>query len=134
MAAIQTPGALASGPGLDLPVGTEPSIDGATEVMRFAGDGTVPIWLAFTYLGANVTLNALNFYWFGKMIETVRKRFQPEVKEANAAGEKVETDSGVFAAAAVVSSSIEVESDRKLNGSIAPVMKVEQTEMRRRKE
>jgi hypothetical protein len=47
------------------------------EIMQFAGEEFVPLWLAFTYLGSNVVLNTLNFYWFGKMIETVRKRFQP---------------------------------------------------------
>jgi len=47
------------------------------DMMRFAGEEFVPLWLAFTYLGSNVVLNTLNFYWFGKMIETVRKRFQP---------------------------------------------------------
>jgi hypothetical protein len=46
-------------------------------VMQFAGPEFVPLWLAFTYLGSNIVLNTLNFYWFGKMIETVRKRFQP---------------------------------------------------------
>merc|ERR1712000_676580 len=51
------------------------------DIMRFAGKEFVPLWLAFTYLGSNVILNTLNFYWFGKMIETVRKRFQPP-KEA----------------------------------------------------
>jgi hypothetical protein len=45
--------------------------------MQFVGTGTkaIPIWLAVTYLSSNVVLNSLNFYWFGKMIETVRKRF-----------------------------------------------------------
>ena len=47
------------------------------DVMQFAGAEYVPLWLAFTYLGSNIVLNTLNFYWFGKMIETVRKRFQP---------------------------------------------------------
>jgi len=46
-------------------------------IMQFAGEEYVPLWLAFTYLGSNVVLNTLNFYWFGKMIEAVRKRFQP---------------------------------------------------------
>ena len=46
-------------------------------LMQFMGDGTVPVWLAVTYLGSNIVLNSLNFYWFGKMIETVRKRFRP---------------------------------------------------------
>lgn len=51
--------------------------DGATpDVMRFAKEGSVPVWLACTYLGSNVVLNTLNFYWFGKMIETVKKRFR----------------------------------------------------------
>jgi hypothetical protein len=45
-------------------------------VMRFAGEEYCPLWLAFAYLGSNVILNTLNFYWFGKMIETLRKRFQ----------------------------------------------------------
>ena len=46
-------------------------------IMQFAGEEFVPVWLAFTYLGSNIILNTLNFYWFGKMIDTVRKRFQP---------------------------------------------------------
>lgn len=46
-------------------------------IMQFAGEEFIPLWLAFTYLGSNIVLNTLNFYWFGKMIETVRKRFQP---------------------------------------------------------
>ena len=30
-------------------------------------------------------LNTLNFYWFGKMIETVKKRFQPSKEKSAAA-------------------------------------------------
>lgn len=55
------------------------------EMMRFAGDEYVPVWLAFTYLGSNIVLNTLNFYWFGKMIEAVRKRFTGPVKREQAA-------------------------------------------------
>ncbi|TVY23180.1 putative TLC domain-containing protein [Lachnellula hyalina] len=51
------------------------------DIMRFAGEEFVPLWLGFTYLGSNIILNTLNFYWFGKMIETVRKRFQPPKEE-----------------------------------------------------
>ncbi|KAL8747332.1 MAG: hypothetical protein Q9184_007618, partial [Pyrenodesmia sp. 2 TL-2023] len=40
----------------------------------------IPTWLALTYLGSNVVLNTLNFYWFGKMIETVKKRFRAPEK------------------------------------------------------
>jgi hypothetical protein len=36
---------------------------------------TVPLWLALVYLTANSTLNCLNFYWFSKMIDALRKRF-----------------------------------------------------------
>ena len=57
------------------------------EIMRFASPPTptspgtmvVPQWLAMVYLGSNIVLNTLNFYWFGKMIETVQSRFrEPE--------------------------------------------------------
>lgn len=48
-----------------------------TGIMRYAGEEFVPLWLGLTYLGSNLVLNALNFYWFGKMIETIRKRFEP---------------------------------------------------------
>lgn len=52
-------------------------LEGAeTGIMRFAHETRVPVWLASTYLGSNVVLNTLNFYWFGKMIETVKKRFR----------------------------------------------------------
>lgn len=47
-------------------------------MMRFAGNEFCPLWLALTYLGSNIVLNTLNFYWFGKMIEAVRKRFVPQ--------------------------------------------------------
>ncbi|KXJ92148.1 DUF887 domain-containing protein [Microdochium bolleyi] len=36
---------------------------------------TVPLWLASVYIAANLTLNSLNFYWFFKMIDAIRKRF-----------------------------------------------------------
>lgn len=37
----------------------------------------VPIWLAAMYLGSNTVLTLLNVHWFGKMIQTVRARFEP---------------------------------------------------------
>jgi hypothetical protein len=58
------------------------------DVLQFADGQTVPLWLAGTYLASNLILNGLNWFWFGKMIETLRKRFdpplgtrRPEVKE-----------------------------------------------------
>lgn len=52
------------------------------DMMKFTEEEYIPVWLALTYLASNLVLNTLNFFWFAKMIETVRKRFQPpkEVK------------------------------------------------------
>lgn len=42
----------------------------------------VPTWLVLTYVVSNIVLNALNYYWFSKMIETVLKRFRgPAAKD-----------------------------------------------------
>ena len=49
--------------------------------MQFAGERRVPVWLAVVYLGSNIVLNSLNFYWFGKMLEAFRKRFRPTERE-----------------------------------------------------
>ena len=71
-----------------------------SEVMKFFGTGTkrVPVWLAVTYLSSNLVLNSLNFYWFGKMIDTIRKRFEKKApskpddaeKRADAKDDKME--------------------------------------------
>ena len=37
----------------------------------------VPLWLGASYLVSNVALTVLNFFWFSKMIQTIRKRFDP---------------------------------------------------------
>lgn len=55
------------------------------EVMRFVPlfgetnqlDLRIPLWLAASYLASNVVLHGLNVFWFGRMIETIRKRFDP---------------------------------------------------------
>lgn len=47
------------------------------QVMRYAGGKQIPYWYAITYLTANVVLTMLNIYWFGQMIKTIRKRFDP---------------------------------------------------------
>ncbi|KAJ2899711.1 hypothetical protein MKZ38_002904 [Zalerion maritima] len=52
-------------------------------VLLFSDPKTpVPTWLAVVYLGSNITLNTLNFFWFFKMIEAVRKRFVPKPEAA----------------------------------------------------
>jgi hypothetical protein len=48
-----------------------------SEIMQFAGERHVPVLLAGCYLASNLVLNSLNWFWFGKMIETLRKRFDP---------------------------------------------------------
>lgn len=45
------------------------------EVMAFAGSRSLPFWVAGAYLGSNIVLNILNYYWFGKMVSTIRARF-----------------------------------------------------------
>lgn len=58
-------------------LGEQSCVAAQVEVMKFAGPGTdaIPWWLAIVYLSCNLLLNSLNFYWFGRMIETVRARF-----------------------------------------------------------
>jgi len=45
--------------------------------LAFVGGQKIPLWLALAYLSSNITLNSLNIFWFGKMIQTIRKRFDP---------------------------------------------------------
>ncbi|KAL9112508.1 MAG: hypothetical protein Q9187_007766 [Circinaria calcarea] len=40
------------------------------------GELPVPPWLAVAYMASVTILSALNFYWFGRMIRTVRSRFE----------------------------------------------------------
>ena len=71
---------------------TVASATAADELMRFAGPAgnphQVPIWLAASYLSANICLNGLNWFWFGKMIATIRKRFPPPFGTLVADGKK----------------------------------------------
>lgn len=60
-----------------------------TNTMQYVSlSTTVPLWLAAVYMGANLTLNSLNFYWFFKMIDAVRKRFDPKEKEKETKGQE----------------------------------------------
>jgi hypothetical protein len=38
----------------------------------------VPDWILYSYFLSNMTLNFLNFYWFFKMIQALRRRFEPK--------------------------------------------------------
>lgn len=48
------------------------------EISRFKSHTAagVPTWLVLTYVGSNLVLNFLNYFWFSKMIDTVLKRFR----------------------------------------------------------
>jgi len=65
-------------------------------VMQYAGARSLPAWLALSYLASNIVLNVLNFYWFAKMIETLRKRFEPPLgtKREEETKEKTKTKMG----------------------------------------
>lgn len=67
-------------------LGDESCVRANAEILKFtghlgAGKGVpgIPTWLAMTYMASNVVLNSLNFFWFGRMIETVSKRFRGPV-------------------------------------------------------
>lgn len=62
----------------ELCLGKASCVAAQAEVMKYTNPGTGPIpkWLALTYLSSNLVLNSLNIHWFGKMIVTVKKRFE----------------------------------------------------------
>lgn len=59
-----------------------------SDLLAFAQGQSVPLWLASTYLASNLILNGLNWFWFTKMIETLRKRFDPPLGTRSAETEK----------------------------------------------
>ena len=81
---------------------------GSAEIMRFAGDYPMPAWLAIVYLSSNVVLNTLNFFWFGKMIETIRKRFA-ESKDKKGGRKSEVKDEGVMVEGLMDSSTLMTE-------------------------
>ena len=117
------------------------------ETMRFAREDQVPVWLASVYLTSNIVLNTLNFYWFGKMIETIRKRFQGHATteshdwvDRKTSVKKVKVDDEVvvvegvevttMADGGIVEERVEVEVEV---GGGENVVGVEKTEVRRRR-
>lgn len=55
-----------------LDTGSSSAGDLAKKAMQ---DESLPVVVASVYLVSNTILLVLNFHWFGKMIEAVRKRF-----------------------------------------------------------
>lgn len=114
------------------------------EVMRYAADFALPKWLAATYLISNTVLNTLNFYWFGKMIETVRKRFRdPKTDKKKEAGDGVIiqglADSETIGEI-VVDGPLPVDMDGKAldgdasEGATATAISIQQKEVKKRKD
>lgn len=116
-AAIQAPGTLVAHANHTM-AATEKSLNPDTEIMRFAGERVVPVWLACTYLGSNIVLNTLNFYWFGKMIETVKKRFQPTKEKISKMDAHARSEERLKS---------------EIHGDGMKVLSVEKTEVRRRR-
>ncbi len=86
-----------------------PAPESGEMLMQYAGGYFVPTWLAVVYLGANIVLNTLNFYWYGKMIETIKKRFTEVGEKKRGAGVgagHVEKEEGVLVEGMMDSSTI----------------------------
>ena len=98
------------------------------EIMQFAGDQSVPLWLATSYLLSNIVLNCLNYYWMGKMIETIRKRFDPPFGTKGVGEEKEKVQTGQ-----IDGKPAEIEVQRGLYGDGRKTLEVEGREVRNRR-
>ena len=118
----------------DTAIKAEPMLEPAKDddqkiIMRFAGEYVIPTWLACVYLGSNIVLNTLNFYWFGKMIETIKKRFREGGDKKRGVGE--EKEEGVLVEGLMDSSTLitEIAEDEGvtvgLNGQVGDKGKME---------
>jgi hypothetical protein len=73
---------------------TEMPFDASFEVIKYAAKTShIPTWLWASYAISNTVLNGLNWFWFAKMIDTIRKRFDPPIGTRKK--EKVESDSSI---------------------------------------
>ena len=52
------------------------------EAYTMPGGLPVPSWLAVTYVAANTALCCLNYWWFGRMINTVASRFKGDTEDS----------------------------------------------------
>jgi hypothetical protein len=57
--------------------------DSGSDYKDGSGKMGLPMWLVFAYLGSNTILNFLNIYWFAKMIQALRRRFQPQSSKSD---------------------------------------------------
>jgi TLC domain len=103
----------------------------ALQVVQYAPPTpAVPTWLWASFAAANVTLNALNWFWFEKMIGTIRKRFDPPLgTRTAAAGGGGAVGGGDGATEAVM---VDVDVTRGGDGSGRKTIEVDEVEVRRR--
>lgn len=59
------------------------------QLFAFNTERYMPVWIPAIYLASNLVLNSLNIFWFGKMIETIRTRFDPPWGTKGLSSEKV---------------------------------------------
>ncbi|KAF2840204.1 DUF887-domain-containing protein [Patellaria atrata CBS 101060] len=127
-----------------------PNNVGGSTMLRFHNSqmDVVPLWLAVAYLSANMTLHALNFFWFGKMIATIRKRFDPPLgtrakvqklpptkneDKVFVEGVDVETDDEVDLVTGKKTKGVEVEVMRGVDLDGRKTVEVEGTQVRSRR-
>ncbi|KAK5731455.1 hypothetical protein LTR17_011343 [Elasticomyces elasticus] len=53
------------------------SPEAQTSAFMSSPNQPLPLWLPLVYLASNLILNALNIWWFYKMVATIRTRFDP---------------------------------------------------------
>ena len=120
----------------------EKAWDASDELMKYATGANVPAWLGGVYLGSNVVLNTLNFYWFGKMIETIRKRFTERKGKEN--GTAKEEDPVLVEGVALVDGIIDgvrleengdvIETGHMEIDEKGKVLRMQKTEVRKRRD
>lgn len=65
------------------------SRDPHAQTEAFNREQYLPLWIPIVYLASNLVLNTLNVFWFGKMIETIRTRFDPPLGTKGVGPEKI---------------------------------------------
>jgi hypothetical protein len=100
----------------------------ALQVVQYAPETPeVPTWLWVSFAASNVTLNALNWFWFEKMIGTIRKRFDPPLGTRTAAAA-----AGDGNGKATETVAVDVDVAQRVDGRGRKMLEVDEVEVRRR--
>lgn len=81
----------------------------------------LPTWIAAVYMASYLTLMILNVYWFAKMVETIRARFDPPWGTRKAKEEASEPAKG------------EISGARRILNNGSTLVELEETEVRQRR-